>query len=95
MEITDIRIRKVDAEGKMRAVVSVTFDNEFVIHDIKIIESQSGMFIAMPSRKTPTGEFRDIAHPINADARQKVQNAILEKYQSMLAEEAAGAISNE
>ncbi len=96
MEITDIRIRRVDAEGKMRAVVSVTFDNEFVIHDIKIIESQSGLFIAMPSRKTPTGEFRDIAHPINAGARHKVQNAILEKYQSMLAEEeAAGTLSDE
>jgi stage V sporulation protein G len=94
MEITDIRIRKVEAEGKMRAVVSVTFDNEFVVHDIKIIESQGGLFIAMPSRKTPTGEFRDIAHPINADARNKVQNAILEKYQSMLAEEEAAGTSN-
>lgn len=95
MEITDIRIRKVEAEGKMKAVVSVTFDNEFVVHDIKIIESQSGMFIAMPSRKTPSGEFRDIAHPINADARNKVQSAILEKYQSMLAkEEAAGALAS-
>ncbi|NLW01820.1 MAG: septation regulator SpoVG [Clostridiaceae bacterium] len=94
MEITDIRIRKVEAEGKMKAVVSVTFDNEFVVHDIKIIESQNGLFIAMPSRKTPAGEFRDIAHPINADARNKVQNAILEKYQSMLAEEeAAGALT--
>jgi len=89
MEITDIRIRKVEAEGKMKAVVSVTFDNEFVVHDIKIIESQGGLFIAMPSRKTPSGEFRDIAHPINADARNKIQNAILEKYQSMLAEEEA------
>ena len=96
MEITDIRIRKVEAEGKMRAVVSVTFDNEFVVHDIKIIESQGGLFIAMPSRKTPTGEFRDIAHPINADARNKVQNTILEKYQSMLAEEeAAGTVVRE
>jgi len=94
MEITDIRIRKVEAEGKMKAVVSITFDNEFVVHDIKIIESQNGLFIAMPSRKTPAGEFRDIAHPINADARNKVQNAILEKYQSMPAEEeAAGALA--
>lgn len=86
MEITDIRIRKVEAEGKMKAVVSVTFDNEFVVHDIKIIESQGGLFIAMPSRKTPTGEFRDIAHPINADSRNKVQSAILIKYQTLLAE---------
>lgn len=82
MEITDIRIRKIDAEGKMKAVVSVTFDNEFVIHDIKVIESQNGLFIAMPSRKTPEGEFRDVAHPINAAAREKVQKAILEKYES-------------
>ena len=87
MEITDIRIRKVEADGKMKAVVSVTFDNEFVVHDIKIIESQGGLFIAMPSRKTPTGEFRDIAHPINADSRNKVQSAILIKYQTLLAEE--------
>ncbi len=82
MEITDVRIRKIDAEGKMKAVVSVTFDNEFVVHDIKIIESQNGMFIAMPSRKTPDGEFRDIAHPVNAATREKIQTAILEKYET-------------
>ncbi|HEY9061845.1 MULTISPECIES: septation regulator SpoVG [Pseudobacteroides] len=82
MEITDVRIRKIDAEGKMKAVVSVTFDNEFVVHDIKIIESQNGMFIAMPSRKTPDGEFRDIAHPVNAVTREKIQTAILEKYET-------------
>ena len=74
MEITDI---------KMRAVVSVTFDNEFVVHDIKIIESQNGLFMAMPSRKTPDGEFRDIAHPINAAAREKLQNAILANYENL------------
>ena len=83
MEITDIRIRKIDTEGKMKAVVSITFDNEFAVHDIKVIESQNGMFIAMPSRKTPDGEFRDIAHPINMDARTKIQDAVLDKYQSM------------
>jgi Uncharacterized protein, involved in the regulation of septum location len=82
MEITDVRIRKIDVEGKMKAVVSVTFDNEFVIHDIKVIESQNGLFIAMPSRKTPDGEFKDIAHPINSVAREKIQRAILEKYES-------------
>lgn len=82
MEITDIRIRKIDTEGKMKAVVSITFDNEFVVHDIKIIESQNGLFIAMPSRKTPDGEFRDIAHPINTQAREKLQNAILESFQN-------------
>lgn len=83
MEITDIRIRKIDTEGKMKAVVSVTFDNEFVVHDIKIIESQNGLFIAMPSRKTPDGEFRDIAHPINASAREKLQTAILSSYENL------------
>jgi len=89
MEITDIRIRKIDTEGKMKAVVSVTFDNAFVVHDIKIIESQNGLFIAMPSRKTPSGEFRDIAHPIHSEARAQIQSAILEKYQTMLVEEEA------
>jgi stage V sporulation protein G len=82
MEITDIRIRRIDTEGKMKAVVSVTFDNEFVVHDIKIIESQNGLFMAMPSRKTPDGEFRDIAHPINAEAREKLQSAILANYEN-------------
>ena len=82
MEITDVRVRKIDAEGKMKAVVSVTFDNEFVVHDIKVIQSQAGLFIAMPSRKTPDGEFRDVAHPINAVTREKLQGAILEKYES-------------
>lgn len=82
MEITDVRIRKIDVEGKMKAVVSVTFDNEFVVHDIKVIESQNGLFIAMPSRKTPDGEFKDIAHPINATTRDRIQKAILDKYVS-------------
>lgn len=87
MEITDVRVRKITAEGRMKAVVSVTFDNEFVVHDIKIIESDKGLFIAMPSRKTPDGEFKDIAHPINAETREKIQKAILEKYESTAAEE--------
>jgi stage V sporulation protein G len=91
MEITDIRIRRIESEGKMKAVVSVTFDNEFVVHDIKIIESQSGLFIAMPSRKTPSGEFRDIAHPIHSEARSSIQSAILERYQTMIVEEETGA----
>jgi len=82
MEITDIRIRKIDGEGKMKAVASVTFDNEFVVHDIKVIESQNGLFIAMPSRKTPNGEFKDIAHPINSDAREKIQSAVLMKFET-------------
>jgi stage V sporulation protein G len=87
MEITDVRVRRIDTEGKMKAVVSVTFDNEFVVHDIKIIESQNGLFIAMPSRKTPDGEFKDIAHPINAATREKIQRAVLDKYESAIVEE--------
>ena len=81
MTITDVRIRKIASDGKMKAIVSITFDNEFVVHDIKIIEGQNGLFIAMPSRKTPDGEFKDIAHPINTDTREKIQKAILEAYQ--------------
>ena len=82
MQITDVRLRKVNSENRMKAVASVTFDNEFVIHDIKVIESQDGLFIAMPSRKTPNGEFRDIAHPINSETREKIQKYILEAYES-------------
>ena len=81
MQITDVRIRKIATEGKMKAIVSITFDNEFVVHDIKVIEGQNGLFIAMPSRKTPDGEFKDIAHPINTDTREKIQNAILDEYE--------------
>lgn len=84
MEITDIRIRQTSPDAKMRAVVSVTFDNEFVVHDIKIIEGEEKFFIAMPSRKTPDNEFKDIAHPIKPDMRQKLSDMILEKYESML-----------
>ena len=82
MEITDIRIRKMNSEGKMKAVVSVTFDEALVIHDIKVIEGQDKVFIAMPSRKTPDGEFKDIAHPINAQMREKLQSAIIAAYES-------------
>ena len=82
MQITDVRLRKVNSENRMKAVASVTFDNEFVVHDIKVIESQDGLFIAMPSRKTPNGEFKDIAHPINAETREKIQKAILEAYEA-------------
>ena len=87
MTITDVRIRKIAAEGKMKAIVSVTFDNEFVVHDIKVIEGQNGLFIAMPSRKTPDGEFKDIAHPINTDTREKIQSSILKAYQVAVEEE--------
>ncbi len=89
MEITDIRVRKISTDGKMKAVVSVTFDNAIVVHDIKIIEGQDKLFIAMPSRKTADGEFKDIAHPINAQMREYLENAILAKYETALAEEAS------
>ena len=87
MTITDVRIRKIAAEGKMKAIVSVTFDNEFVVNAIKVIEGQNGLFIAMPSRKTPDGEFKDIAHPINTDTREKIQNSILKAYEEAMEEE--------
>lgn len=86
MQITDIKVRKINAEGRMKAVVSVTFDDAFVVHDIKVIEGQEKLFIAMPSRKTPDGEFKDIAHPINAEMRELLQNMILNKYEESLAE---------
>lgn len=82
MQITDIRIRKVEKEGKMKAVVSITIDDEFVVHDIKVIEGEKGLFIAMPSRKANDGEYRDIAHPINSATRENIQNTILEKYKT-------------
>ncbi|HCL50592.1 MAG TPA: septation protein SpoVG [Clostridiaceae bacterium] len=83
MQITDVRVRKIANEGKMKAIVSVTFDNEFVVHDIKVIDGQNGLFIAMPSRKTPDGEFKDIAHPINTETREKIQSAILTEYEKV------------
>ena len=86
MNITDVRIRKVDKEGKMKAVVSITIDNEFAVHDIKIIEGEKGVFIAMPSRKNAEGEDRDVAHPINSDTRTQLQEMIMEKYREEIAE---------
>lgn len=87
MEITDVRVRKVTKDGKMKAVVSITIDNEFVVHDIKVIEGEKGLFIAMPSRKAGDGEYRDIAHPINSQIRNKIQTMVLEKYEDALKEE--------
>ena len=86
MQITDIRIRSVEKEGKMKAVVSITIDDEFVVHDIKIIEGEKGVFIAMPSRKNAEGEYRDVAHPINSDTRTQLQEMIMEKYREEIAE---------
>lgn len=84
MQITDVRVRKVNKEGKMKAVVSITLDNEFVVHDIKVIEGEKGLFIAMPSRRAGDGEYRDIAHPINSETREKIQKIILERYEVAL-----------
>jgi stage V sporulation protein G len=89
MNITDVRIRKVGDEGKMKAVVSVTFDDEFVVHDIKIIEGQNGLFIAMPSRKMGEGDFRDIAHPLTSETRNRIKDAIFAEYDKVLAEKAS------
>ena len=86
MDITDIKIRKINDEGKMKAIVSVTFDDVFVVHDIKIIQGTDKLFVAMPSRKTPDGEYRDIAHPINAETREMLQSKIIEKYVDVKAE---------
>lgn len=86
MKITDVRVRKVTKEGKMKAVVSITLDDEFVVHDIKVIEGEKGLFIAMPSRKASDGEYRDIAHPINSGTRERIQKIILEQYEAAVAQ---------
>lgn len=86
MKITDVRVRKMAREGKMRAIVSITIDDEFVIHDIKVIEGDKGLFIAMPSKKAADGEYRDIAHPINSSTRERIQSIILDRYQQALSE---------
>ena len=92
MQITDVRVRKVAKEGKLKAVVSITMDDEFVVHDIKVIEGEKGLFIAMPSKKALDGEYRDIAHPINSDTRERIQSIILEKYEEALKEEPVEAL---
>ena len=83
MEITDIRIKKVASEGKMKAVASVTFDNAFAVHDVKVIEGPEKLFVAMPSRRTPDGEYRDIAHPINSDMRNMLESKVLSAYDAI------------
>ncbi|MBQ9910219.1 MAG: septation regulator SpoVG [Lachnospiraceae bacterium] len=88
MNITDVRMRRIEAEGKMKAVVSITIDDEFVVHDIKVIENENGLFIAMPSRRSADGQYRDVAHPINSETRKALQDMILEKYSRMEEEEA-------
>lgn len=86
MQITDVRVRKVAKEGKLKAVVSITMDDEFVVHDIKVIEGEKGLFITMPSKKAIDGEYRDIAHPINSNTRERIQRTILERYEQALLE---------
>ena len=86
MKITDVRVRKITREGKMKAIVSITIDNEFVVHDIKVIEGEKGLFIAMPSKKATDGEYRDIAHQINQSTRESIQSIILEHYEKALSE---------
>lgn len=86
MNITDVRVRKITKEGKMRAVVSITLDDVFVVHDIKVIEGEKGMFIAMPSKKASDGEYRDIAHPINSKTRDLIQKTVLEAYDKAMLE---------
>lgn len=86
MQITDVRVRKISKEGKMKAVVSITLNDEFVVHDIKVIDGDKGLFIAMPSRRSGDGEFRDIAHPIKSETRDMIQKVILEKYHTTIEE---------
>ena len=94
MQITDVRVRKVAKEGKLKAVVSITIDDEFVVHDIKVIEGEKGMFIAMPSKKALDGEYRDIAHPINSGTRERIQSTILAKYEESLEDEDSIVVEN-
>lgn len=93
MQITDVRVRKISKEGKMKAVVSITFDEQFVVHDIKVIEGEKGLFIAMPSKQSGSGEYRDIAHPINAQMREIIQDTILKSYEEALQTPAQEIIS--
>lgn len=88
MEVTDVRLRRVQTDGRMRAIASITLDGEFVVHDIRVIDGNTGLFVAMPSKRTPDGEFRDIAHPINSGTRTKIQESVLKAYEESSEEEA-------
>jgi len=87
VQITDVRLRRVNTDGRMKAIASITIDNEFVVHDIRVIDGNNGLFVAMPSKRTPDGEFRDIAHPISSATREKIQSAVLAEYERAAAEE--------
>ncbi|HZK25235.1 MAG TPA: septation regulator SpoVG [Oscillospiraceae bacterium] len=91
MRVTDVRIRKLNHDGKMKAIVSITLDNQFVVHDVRVIEGNNGLFVAMPSKRTPDGEFKDIAHPINSETREIIQSAVLLAYNTELERELVGA----
>ena len=95
MEVTNVRLKKVDTGFRMKAVATVTFDDEFVVHDVRVVESKNGLFIAMPSKKTPSGEYRDIAHPINPATRDKIQTSVLAAYNTADAEETPVKVSAE
>ena len=95
MEVTDVRLRRVHTEGRMRAIASITLDDEFVIHDIRVIDGNTGLFVAMPSKRTPDGEFRDIAHPINSSTRNKIQDIVLEAYHLTADEESEKELEEE
>ncbi|EAF8279727.1 septation protein SpoVG [Listeria monocytogenes] len=95
MEITDVRLRRVETDGRMKAISSITIDGEFVIHDIRVIDGNEGLFVAMPSKRTPDGEFRDIAHPINSDTRAKIQEVVLAEYERVGEEEATAVTEEE
>lgn len=89
MEVTDVRLRRINTDGRMKAIASITIDHEFVVHDIRVIDGNNGMFVAMPSKRTPDGEFRDIAHPISSATREKIQSAVLAEYERVGQEEEA------
>ncbi|MBT9138705.1 MAG: putative septation protein SpoVG [Syntrophomonadaceae bacterium] len=91
MKVTDVRIRKMNSDGKMKAIVSITLEHQFVVHDVRVIEGNNGLFVAMPSKRTPDGEFKDIAHPITSETREIIQSAVLVAYGSELERELVGA----
>ncbi|WP_088810762.1 MULTISPECIES: septation regulator SpoVG [Listeria] len=94
MQVTDVRLRRVETDGRMRAIASITLDEEFVVHDIRVIDGNNGLFVAMPSKRGVDGEFRDIAHPINSDTRGKIQDVVLAEYERV-GEEEASEVSEE
>ncbi|EAE9534480.1 septation protein SpoVG [Listeria monocytogenes] len=95
MQVTDVRLRRVETDGRMRAIASITLDEEFVVHDIRVIDGNNGLFVAMPSKRGVDGEFRDIAHPINSDTRAKIQEVVLAEYERVGEEEEATAVTEE